>query len=116
MAKRESPPPASQSKSIIQMANFRKATIGLARRLSSDARYVCFGVLHLTRVIELLLPQEINEKEQSKFYIDGFSVTKEKLLDFFQSVSLNIQNPHFLIMQGKIIKVISMKPTEVSSC
>lgn len=40
-------------------------------------------------------------------------MTKEKLMDFFQLVSLNIQNPHFLIMQGKIVKVVSMKPTEV---
>jgi len=53
-------------------------------------------------------------KNQSKFYIDGFSVTKDKLLDFFQSVSLNIQNPHFLIMQGKIVKVSAMKPIEVN--
>mgnify|MGYP007084019778 CR=1 FL=1 len=52
-------------------------------------------------------------KNQSKYYIDGFCVTKEKLMDFFQLVSLNIQNPHFLIMQGKIVKVVSMKPTEV---
>ncbi|OTF81487.1 structural maintenance of chromosomes protein 2-like protein, partial [Euroglyphus maynei] len=36
-------------------------------------------------------------------------------MDFFQLVSLNIQNPHFLIMQGKIVKVVSMKPTEILS-
>ncbi|KAH7638934.1 structural maintenance of chromosomes protein 2-like protein [Dermatophagoides farinae] len=63
----------------------------------------------------IVVRREINMKNQSKYYIDGFCVTKEKLMDFFQLVSLNIQNPHFLIMQGKIVKVVSMKPTEILS-
>ncbi|XP_027205374.2 structural maintenance of chromosomes protein 2-like [Dermatophagoides pteronyssinus] len=63
----------------------------------------------------IVVRREINTKNQSKYYIDGFCVTKEKLMDFFQLVSLNIQNPHFLIMQGKIVKVVSMKPTEILS-
>ncbi|UXI19524.1 hypothetical protein NH340_JMT05467 [Sarcoptes scabiei] len=63
----------------------------------------------------IVVRREINIKNQSKYYIDGFSVTKDKLLDFFHSVSLNIQNPHFLIMQGKIVKVVSMKPIEILS-
>ncbi len=33
--------------------------------------------------------------------------------DLFHSVSLNIHNPHFLIMQGRITKVLNMKPNEV---
>ena len=31
----------------------------------------------------------------------------------FCSVKLNINNPHFLIMQGRVTKVINMKPKEV---
>lgn len=31
----------------------------------------------------------------------------------FQSVSLNVNNPHFLIMQGRITKVLNMKPPEI---
>ena len=31
----------------------------------------------------------------------------------FRSVQLNINNPHFLIMQGRITKVLNMKPPEV---
>lgn len=30
----------------------------------------------------------------------------------FHSVSLNVNNPHFLIMQGRITKVINMKPQD----
>ena len=30
----------------------------------------------------------------------------------FESVSLNVNNPNFMIMQGKITKVVNMKPKE----
>lgn len=33
----------------------------------------------------------------------------------FHSVSLNVNNPHFFIMQGRITKVINMKPQETLS-
>jgi len=35
-------------------------------------------------------------------------------MDMFCSVQLNVNNPHFLIMQGRITKVLNMKPPEVS--
>ncbi|MES1923572.1 hypothetical protein MHBO_005167, partial [Bonamia ostreae] len=38
-----------------------------------------------------------------------------RVQSFFQSVHLNINNPHFLIMQGKITKVLAMKPLEILS-
>lgn len=31
----------------------------------------------------------------------------------FHSVQLNVNNPHFLIMQGRITKVLNMKPIEI---
>ena len=33
--------------------------------------------------------------------------------DLFHSVSLNVNNPHFLILQGRITKVLNMKPPEI---
>lgn len=33
--------------------------------------------------------------------------------NLFQSIQLNINNPNFLIMQGKITKVLNMKPSEI---
>ena len=33
----------------------------------------------------------------------------------FHSVQLNVNNPHFLIMQGRITKVLNMKPIEILS-
>lgn len=34
-------------------------------------------------------------------------------MTLFQSIQLNINNPHFLIMQGRITKVLHMKPEEI---
>jgi structural maintenance of chromosome 2 len=33
--------------------------------------------------------------------------------NLFHSVQLNVNNPHFLIMQGRITKVLNMKPPEI---
>ena len=38
-----------------------------------------------------------------------------RVKDFFCSVQLNVNNPHFLIMQGRITKVLNMKPPEILS-
>jgi structural maintenance of chromosome 2 len=35
--------------------------------------------------------------------------------NLFHSVQLNVNNPHFLIMQGRITKVLNMKPVEILS-
>lgn len=51
---------------------------------------------------------------RNKYMINGTAATNQKVADLFKSVSLNINNPHFLIMQGRITKVLNMKPPEVS--
>ncbi len=53
------------------------------------------------------------ENSKSKYYINGKTETAEKVKGLFCSVKLNINNPHFLIMQGRVTKVINMKPKEV---
>lgn len=47
--------------------------------------------------------------------INGLSVPNKRVQDLFCSVQLNVNNPHFLIMQGRITKVLNMKPTEILS-
>lgn len=51
----------------------------------------------------------------SKYLINGHRAQQQTVLHLFQSVQLNINNPNFLIMQGKITKVLNMKPTEILS-
>lgn len=50
---------------------------------------------------------------QSKFFINGRKETMERVKNLFCSVKLNVNNPHFLIMQGRVTKVINMKPVEL---
>jgi structural maintenance of chromosome 2 len=52
---------------------------------------------------------------KNKYLINGVTVTQQKVHDLFQSVSLNVNHPHFLIMQGKITKVLNMKAPEILS-
>ena len=50
---------------------------------------------------------------KSKYILNGYSSTLEKVRDLFLSVQLNINNPHFLVMQGKVRQVVNMKPVEI---
>ena len=47
--------------------------------------------------------------------INGSNIQNNRVQDFFRSVQLNVNNPHFLIMQGRITKVLNMKPPEILS-
>ena len=50
-----------------------------------------------------------------KYLINGQNATNQRVCDLFCSVQLNVNNPNFLIMQGKITKVLNMKPAEILS-
>ncbi|XP_026292869.1 structural maintenance of chromosomes protein 2 [Frankliniella occidentalis] len=52
---------------------------------------------------------------KNKYLINGTNVTNKRVMDMFCSVQLNVNNPHFLIMQGRITKVLNMKPPEILS-
>ncbi|GJX90097.1 structural maintenance of chromosomes protein 2 [Tanacetum coccineum] len=47
--------------------------------------------------------------------LDVFLQQSDQVRNLFQSVQLNVDNPHFLIMQGRITKVLNMKPIETLS-
>ena len=47
--------------------------------------------------------------------INGHTAQQNQVQNMFHSVQLNVNNPHFLIMQGRITKVLNMKPPEILS-
>ncbi|KAK3092224.1 Structural maintenance of chromosomes protein 2, partial [Teratosphaeriaceae sp. CCFEE 6253] len=49
----------------------------------------------------------------SKYLINGHRAQQQTVQNMFQSVHLNINNPNFLIMQGRITKVLNMKAAEI---
>ncbi|KAJ9654861.1 Structural maintenance of chromosomes protein 2 [Neophaeococcomyces mojaviensis] len=49
----------------------------------------------------------------SKYLINGHRAQQATVQNLFQSVGLNINNPNFIIMQGRVTKVLNMKPAEI---
>jgi structural maintenance of chromosome 2 len=64
-------------------------------------------------VSEITITRQIILGGKSKYMINGSTVQNKKIQDLFCSVQLNVNNPHFLIMQGKITKVLNMKPYDI---
>lgn len=52
---------------------------------------------------------------RNKYLINGHVAQPNRVQNLFHSVQLNVNNPHFLIMQGRITKVLNMKPNEILS-
>ena len=50
---------------------------------------------------------------RNKYLINGQVAQPTRVQNLFHSVQLNVNNPHFLIMQGRITKVLNMKPPEI---
>eukprot|EP01065_Artemidia_motanka_P015921 TRINITY_DN1962_c0_g2_i1.p1 TRINITY_DN1962_c0_g2~~TRINITY_DN1962_c0_g2_i1.p1 ORF type:complete len:1195 (+),score=535.99 TRINITY_DN1962_c0_g2_i1:63-3647(+) len=49
---------------------------------------------------------------RNKFFVNGKSAQLSQVQTLFHSVQLNVNNPHFLIMQGTITKVINQRPQD----
>lgn len=64
---------------------------------------------------EITVTRQISVGNKHKYLINGQSATAQRVSDLFCSVQLNVNNPNFLIMQGKITKVLNMKPVETLS-
>lgn len=64
---------------------------------------------------ELTVSRQVVIGGRNKYLINGSNATPSRVQDLFRSVQLNVNNPHFLIMQGRITKVLNMKPVEILS-
>ncbi|ERL92400.1 hypothetical protein D910_09714 [Dendroctonus ponderosae] len=64
---------------------------------------------------EITISRTVAIGGKNKYMINGITVTGTKVQDLFCSVQMNVNNPHFLIMQGRITKVLNMKPPEILS-
>ena len=48
---------------------------------------------------KIVVTRQINVNGKNKYMINGVHAQNNRVADFFQSVGMNINNPHFLIMQ-----------------
>ncbi len=63
----------------------------------------------------LCVTREVVVGGRNRYLINGKGAQASSVANLFQSVQLNVNNPHFLIMQGRITKVLNMKPPEILS-
>lgn len=64
---------------------------------------------------EISVARQIVVGGKGKYLINGKNAQYKQIQDLFCSVQLNVNNPNFLIMQGRITKVLNMKPPEILS-
>lgn len=50
---------------------------------------------------------------KTKFFVNGHNEKNVNVKNMFKQVGLNIEQPHFLVAQGKITKLIGLKPTDL---
>ncbi|KAL4236668.1 Structural maintenance of chromosomes protein 2 [Mactra antiquata] len=64
---------------------------------------------------EITITRQVVVGGSNKYLINGSNANNTRVQDLFRTVQLNVNNPHFLIMQGRITKVLNMKPPEILS-
>ncbi|NXK10148.1 SMC2 protein, partial [Herpetotheres cachinnans] len=62
---------------------------------------------------EITITRQVVIGGRNKYLINGVNASNTRVQDLFCSIGLNVNNPHFLIMQGRITKVLNMKPAEI---
>ncbi|KAL6123484.1 hypothetical protein ACLB2K_076006 [Fragaria x ananassa] len=92
-------------------AGITKATVSIVFDNSDRARSPLGYEAHS----ELTVTRQIVVGGRNKYLINGKLAQPSQVQNLFHSVQLNVNNPHFLIMQGRITKVLNMKPPEILS-
>lgn len=63
--------------------------------------------------LEVTVTRQVLLGGKSKYLINARNAPASAVQNLFHSVQLNVNNPHFLIMQGRITKVLNMKAHEI---
>ncbi|KAL2540045.1 Structural maintenance of chromosomes protein 2-1 [Abeliophyllum distichum] len=88
-----------------------KATVSVVFDISDPTR----SPLGYEDCPEITVTRQIVVGGRNKYIINGHLAQASRVKNLFHSVQLNVNNPHFLIMQGRITKVLNMKPPEILS-
>ena len=92
-------------------AGVTKASVSIVFNNSDRARSPV-GYEHCDQIT---VTRQIVIGGRNKYMINGQTAQPTRVQNLFHSVQLNVNNPHFLIMQGRITKVLNMKPMEILS-
>ena len=50
---------------------------------------------------------------KQRYYLDQKQIEQAKLKRFFQNIGLNVDNPHFMVLQGTVHRLIGMKSADI---
>ncbi|XP_072964208.1 structural maintenance of chromosomes protein 2-1-like isoform X1 [Typha angustifolia] len=92
-------------------AGITKATVSIVFDNSDRSR----SPLGYEECPEITVTRQIVVGGRNKYLINGHLAQPSRVQTLFHSIQLNVNNPHFLIMQGRITKVLNMKPPEILS-
>ncbi|GAM24797.1 hypothetical protein SAMD00019534_079720, partial [Acytostelium subglobosum LB1] len=92
-------------------AGITKASVSIVFN-NSDTESSPVGYAHCEKIT---VTRQVAIGGRNKYLINGINAQANRVQNLFHSVQLNVNNPHFLIMQGRITKVINMKPPEILS-
>lgn len=90
-------------------AGIKKASVSLVFDNSNSAQ----SPPGFEQVKEIIITRQVEMGAKTKYFLNAHVVQHKKVQDLFCSVQLNVNNPNFLVMQGRITKVLNMKPVEV---
>jgi structural maintenance of chromosome 2 len=90
-------------------AGVTKATVSVVFN-NEDAASSPPGYEHCPR---LTVSRQLAVGGRNKYLVNGHVAQPTRVQNLFHSVGLNVNNPHFLIMQGRITKVLNAKPPEI---
>ncbi|TFK38366.1 condensin complex subunit SMC2 [Crucibulum laeve] len=71
------------------------------------------SMLGLEEYKQVTVTRQIALGNVTKYLLNGHKTNQANIQTLFQSVQLNINNPNFVIMQGRITKVLNMRPQEI---
>jgi len=77
---------------------------------NSDKKVSPVGYEHFDKIT---VTRQVVIGGKNKYMVNAHTAQAGQVQNLFHSVQLNVNNPHFLIMQGRITKVLNMKPPEI---
>jgi len=109
--------------SIIRASRFQDLIYKDAKNVGKTARVeITFGTKNIkngllkSKILNgLCITRKILWNGKNKYLFNGQQIEPSKILNFFYSINININNPHFLVRQGHITKVSQMTSFELLS-
>jgi len=100
----------------LQQLIYKNGQSGVTKAMVSalfDNRNKSQSPIGLEDLDEFEITRTIIVGGKTKYMLNGVTKTNTQIMDIFKTVSLSIQSSHFIIMQGRVTKVMNMKPMEV---